>query len=62
MQKQTLVQEECAMCLYINKWPNPALGHCNAGAHRAQGDSVGLGKPARRQRGDLSQPPTGNAR
>lgn len=33
MQKQTLVQEECAMCLYINKWPNPALGHCSAAAH-----------------------------
>lgn len=21
------------MCLYINKWPNPALGHCSAAAH-----------------------------
>lgn len=47
MQKQTLVQEECAMCLYINKWPNPTLGHCRAAAHRAQGESVGLGRAAR---------------
>lgn len=60
MQKQTLVQEECAMCLYINKWPNPALGHCSAAAH---GEIAWAeGKQPGQQGADLSQPPKGNAR
>lgn len=31
----TLVQVECATCLYVNKWPDHALGHCNVIAHKA---------------------------